>query len=335
MSIGYLVKRLLWALPTLIGVAVVVFVLVRVVPGDPIAMMLPPGATQEDVGRLRASYGLDAPIAKQFVVWSADVLRGDFGTSISLRDKVLPLILGRLPATLELVAVAVVAACALATMLAVLGVYFRGRWPELAVDGATGFALAIPDFLWGLIFILVLGVLLPVLPISGRVDPTGAFDPATGFYLIEALITLQVAVLADLLKHIALPAAALALPLAAALTRVLKGSLADAMNQDFITLARVKGYSRMRTLWRVALRNALIPTVTLTGVQFSFLIGGTVLIEHLFSYPGIGNLAIAAVIQRDLPLIQGLILTFAVLFIFTNLIVDMTYSALNPKVKQG
>jgi peptide/nickel transport system permease protein len=332
---SYLVKRLLWALPTLVGVAVVVFVLVRVVPGDPIAMMLPPGATQEDVGRLRASYGLDAPIVKQFLVWSGDVLQGDFGASISLRDQVLPLILGRLPATLELVAVAVGAACVLATLLAVLGVYFRGRWPELAVDGVTGFTLAIPDFLWGLIFILVLGVLVPVLPISGRVDPTGAFDPATGFYVIEALLTLQFAALADLLKHIALPAAALALPLAAALTRVLKGSLADAMNQDYVTLARVKGYSRLRTLWRVALRNALIPTVTLTGVQFSFLIGGTVLIEHLFSYPGIGNLAIAAVIQRDLPLIQGLVLTFAVLFILTNLIVDMTYSALNPKVKQG
>jgi len=335
MSINYILKRLLWALPTLVGVAVVVFVLVRVVPGDPIAMMLPPGATQEDVGRLRASYGLDAPIAKQFVVWSGDVLRGNFGASISLRDQVLPLILGRLPATLELVAVAVAAACMLATLLAVLGVYFRGRWPELAVDGVTGFTLAIPDFLWGLIFILVLGVLVPVLPISGRVDPTGAFDPATGFYIIEALLTLQFAALADLLKHIVLPAAALALPLAAALTRVLKGSLADAMNQDYVTLARVKGYSRLRTLWQVALRNALIPTVTLTGVQFSFLIGGTVLIEHLFSYPGIGNLAIAAVIQRDLPLIQGLVLTFAVLFILTNLIVDMTYSALNPKVKQG
>ena len=182
---------------------------------------------------------------------------------------------------------------------------------------------------------LVLGVLLPVLPISGRIDPTLKFDPATGFYLVEALVRLRWTALADLGRHILLPAAALALPLAAALTRVLKGSLTDAMNQDYVTLARVKGYSRMRTLWRVALRNALIPTVTLTGVQFSFLIGGTVLIEHLFSYPGIGNLAIAAVIQRDLPLIQGLVLTFAVLFILTNLIVDMAYSALNPKVRQG
>ena len=335
MSINYLVRRLLWALPTLFGVAVLVFVLVRVIPGDPIAMMLPPGATAEDVGRLRALYGLDAPIATQFVVWMGDVLRGNFGTSISLRDGVVSLVLSRLPATLELVIVAVVAACALAAVAAVGAVYFRGRWPELVVDGATGLVLGIPDFLWGLLFILVLGVLLPVLPISGRIDPTLDFNPVTGFYLAEALLRLRWDVLGDLMKHLLLPVLALALPLAAALTRVLKGSLIDAMNQDYVMLVRVKGYSRGRTLWRVALRNALIPTVTLTGVQFSFLIGGTVLIEYLFSYPGIGNLAIAAVNQRDLPLIQGLVLTFAVLFILTNLIVDMAYSVLNPRVRQS
>jgi dipeptide transport system permease protein len=335
MSINYILRRLFWALPTLFGVAVVVFVLVRVVPGDPIAMMLPPGATADDVGRLRALYGLDAPIAKQFVVWMCEVLRGNFGTSISLREGVVSLVLGRLPATLELVIVAVAAACALAAVAAVGAVYFRGRWPELVVDGTTGLVLAIPDFLWGLLFVLVLGVLLPVLPISGRIDPTLDFDPATGFYLAEALVRLRWTALADLVRHILLPALALALPLAATLTRVLKGSLIEAMNQDYVTLVRVKGYSRARTLWRVALRNALIPTVTLTGVQFSFLIGGTVLIEYIFSYPGIGNLAIAAVNQRDLPLIQGLVLTFAVLFILTNLVVDMAYSVLNPKVRQA
>lgn len=335
MSRSFILRRLFWAIPTLIGVAIVVFVLVRVVPGDPIAMMLPPGATADDVGRLRAMYGLDAPIAKQFVVWTGEVLRGDFGNSISLRDKVTSLVFGRLPATLELVLVAVAAACLFATLLGVSAVLFRGRWPELVIDGGTGLVLAIPDFLWGLLFILVLGVLLPWFPISGRIDPTFDFNPVTGFYLAEAVVRLRWDAFGNLVSHIALPALALALPLIAALTRVLKGSLIDAMNQDYVILARVKGYSRTRTLWRVALRNALIPTVTLTGVQFSFLIGGTVLIEHLFSYPGIGNLAIAAVTQRDLPLIQGLILTFAILFILTNLVVDMTYGALNPKVRQS
>lgn len=334
MSANYIFRRLLWAIPTLIGVAVLVFVLVRVVPGDPIAMMMPPGATAEDVSRLRALYGLDAPIPKQFVAWMGDVLRGNFGTSISLREGVVRLVVSRLPATLELVIVAVAVACALAALAAVGAVYFRGRWLELVVDGLSGLVLAIPDFLWGLLFVLVLGVLLPVLPISGRIDPTLDFNPATGFYLAEALLRLRWDALADLMKHILLPAFALALPLAAALTRVLKGSLIDAMNQDYVTLVRVKGYSRARILWRVALRNALIPTVTLTGVQFTFLIGGTVLIEYIFSYPGIGNLAIAAVNQRDLPLIQGLVLTFAVLFILSNLLVDMAYSVLNPRMRQ-
>ena len=335
MSANYIFRRLLWAIPTLIGVAVLVFVLVRVVPGDPIAMMMPPGATAEDVGRLRALYGLDAPIPKQFVAWMGDVLRGNFGTSISLREGVVRLVVSRLPATLELVIVAVAVACALAALAAVGAVYFRGRWLELVVDGLSGLVLAIPDFLWGLLFVLVLGVLLPVLPISGRIDPTLDFNPATGFYLAEALLRLRWDALADVMKHILLPAFALALPLAAALTRVLKGSLIDAMNQDYVTLVRVKGYSRARILWRVALRNALIPTVTLTGVQFTFLIGGTVLIEYIFSYPGIGNLAIAAVNQRDLPLIQGLVLTFAVLFILSNLLVDMAYSVLNPRMRQS
>jgi ABC-type dipeptide/oligopeptide/nickel transport system permease component len=203
----------------------------------------------------------------------------------------------------------------------------RGHWPELVVDAVSGLALAIPDFLRGLLFVLVLGVLLPVLPIAGRIDPTLEFNPATGFYLAEALVRLQWSALADLLRHILLPSLALAFPLAAALTRVLKGSLIEAMNQDYVTLVRVKGYSRARILWRVALRNALVPTVALTGVQFTFLVGGTVLIEHIFSYPGIGNLAIAAINQRDLPLIEGLVLTFAVLFILTNLAVDMANSA--------
>ena len=333
MSARYFFGRLLWALPTLFGVAVVVFLLMRVVPGDPVAMMLPPGATAADVERLRALYGLDESLPRQFVSWIGGLLRGDFGNSISLRSGVGALILSRLPATLELVIVAVLIACALATGAAVASVYYRGRWPELWVDAVTGLTQAIPDFLWSLLFILLLGVVLPVLPISGRLDPAYAFDPYTGFYLIEALVTGRFYVLGDLLRHILLPALALALPLAAALTRVLKGSLLEAMNQDYVTLAQVKGYPRARILWRVALRNALIPTVTLTGVQFSFLIGGTVLVEHIFSYPGIGNLAIAAVIQRDLPLIQGLVLTFAVLFVLTNLIVDMSYSFLNPRVQ--
>jgi peptide/nickel transport system permease protein len=330
---AYIFKRLLWALPTLLGVAVIVFVLLRVVPGDPIAMMIPPGATTADVANLRALYGLDRPIVTQFGAWLADVARGDFGISISLRQDVLKLVLGRLPATLELCAFAMIVAVTLGLLLGAGAVYWRRRWPEAVVDGFAGLGLAIPDFLWGLLFILVLGVLWPVLPVSGRIDPRTAFDPLTQFHFLEALFTLRFDVAKELLKHMVLPAVALALPLAAALARVVKSSLIEAMNQDYVMLARAKGYSRARIVWRVALRNALIPAVALTGVQVTFLVGGTVLIETIFSYPGIGNLAIGAVVQRDLPLIQGLVLTFAVLFIAINLAVDATYTMLNPRVR--
>jgi ABC-type dipeptide/oligopeptide/nickel transport system permease component len=335
LSATYILKRVLWAIPTLFGVALIVFVLLRVVPGDPIAMMIPPGASTADVQNLRALYGLDKPIVVQFGVWLAEVARGDFGTSISLRQNVMKLVLGRLPATVELCLFAVTIAVTLGLLLGVAAVYWRRRWPESAVDGFAGLGLAIPDFLWGLLFILVLGVLWPLLPVSGRIDPRTDFDAVTQFYFLEALLTARFDVVSELLQHMVLPAVALALPLAAALARVVKSSLAEAMTQDYVMLARAKGYSRARVIWRVALRNALIPAVTLTGVQFTFLVGGTVLIETIFSYPGIGNLAIGAVAQRDLPLIQGLVLTFAVLFIGINLAVDATYTLLNPRVRAG
>jgi len=173
------------------------------------------------------------------------------------------------------------------------------------------------------------------LPISGRISHAISFDAVTNFYLIESLLRLRFDVLGSVLLHMLLPALSLALPLAAIISRVLKTSLNEAMTQDYVQLARVKGFSRLRIVAREALRNALVPTVTLTGVQFTFLVGGTVLVEKIFSYPGIGNMAIDAVINRDLPLIQGLVLTFAVLFIAINLAVDMSYALLNPRMRHG
>ena len=327
--------RLLQAIPTLAGVAILVFVLVRVVPGDPVAMMIPPGADDAMVARLYAQYGLDKPIAAQFALWAAQAARGDFGMSISLRQGVSGLILSRLPATLELVALAASIAVALGVALAVFGIRHAGRAGEAAVDGLTGFVLAVPDFLWGLAFIVAFGVLLPLLPISGRNDPSRALGLATDFTLTESFLRLRWAVTADILAHMAMPAVALALPLAAMIARVLKASLAEQMAQDYALLARVKGFSRWHVIVREALRNAAIPTVSLTGVQVTFLVGGTVLIEKIFSYPGIGSLAIDAVVNRDLPLIQGLILTFAALFMLINLALDLSYAALDPRLRHG
>ncbi len=329
---NYLLWRLLLILPTLFGVSVIVFVLLRVVPGDPIAMMIPPGATEADIEHLRQLYGLDKPIFEQYLTWFAEVLRGDFGTSISLRQDVVVLIFSRLPATLELGLAAMLIASVLGTVLALIGIYWPHRWPEAIVDGLTGLNQAIPDFLWGLIFILLLGVLWPIMPISGRIDPRLSVDFVTNFFVLESIVRLRFALLLDLISHLLLPAIALALPLTAVITRTLKASLKETLTQDYIMLAQVHGYSRWRILTREALRNALIPTIALSGVQFNFLLGGTVLVERIFSYPGIGNMAIGAVIDRDLPLIQGLIITFAIIFVTVNLLVDMSYRVLNPKV---
>jgi peptide/nickel transport system permease protein len=330
-----LLQRLAMAAITMIGVAVIVFVLLRVVPGDPIAMMISPGASAADIAALRAHYGLDSGLLTQFVVWSRDLAHGDLGTSISLHRRVLELLAERLPATLELAAASLVFACALGGAVAVFGALIADTAAAPLVDTINGLFLAVPDFIWAFLLVLVFGVFAPMLPLSGRIDPSLGARFDTPFYLIESLLTLRVSVLLDILKHMIMPTLALGLPLAAIITRVLKESLREAMVQDYVLLARLKGMSRLRLVLQEALRNAVAPTLALTGVQFTFLIGGTVIIERIFSYPGIGNMAVDAVINRDLPLIQGLTLVFGALFIVVNMIVDLLVVATNPRLRHA
>ena len=332
---GEVVRRLILIPPTLFGVAAIVFVLLRVVPGDPIAMMIPPGASPSDILRLRAFYGLDQPMLKQFITWLGQALTGNFGRSISVHQSVFALVLARLPATLELALLATLIAVVLGLIVAMIGIHLRGRSAEWVVDGAVGVLLAIPDFLWALILLLLFGVLIPLLPISGRIDPQLDVSFRSNFYLLESLLTLRFDVANALLHHMILPALALALPFAALVARILKTSLAEAEDQDYAQIARARGFSRPAILLREVFPNALIPTVALGGVQVSLLLGGTVLVERIFSYEGIGNMAIDAVINRDFPLIQGLVLTFAVLFIALNLAVDLVVTLLDPRLRHG
>jgi ABC-type dipeptide/oligopeptide/nickel transport system permease component len=307
-----ILNRLIMAAVTLFGVALIVFVLLRVVPGDPIAMMISPGATPADIAALRAHYGLDASLPVQFGIWLKSVLTGDFGTSISLKRDVLSLLGERLPATLELAFAALVLAVLLGGTVAVIGTLVR-RTPLESI----------------------LGVLFPLFPLSGRIDPSIDAQFATSFYLIESLVTLRFQMSADIAAHMVMPVLALGLPLAAIIARVLKATLSEAMVQDYILLAKLKGMSNLRLVLQEALRNAVGPTIALTGVQFTFLIGGTVIVERIFAYPGIGNMAIDAVINRDLPLIQGLVLVFGALFILINLAVDLLVAAFNPRLAHG
>ena len=332
---GEIIRRLVLIPPTLFGVGVIVFVLLRVVPGDPIAMMIPPGASPADIDRLRAFYGLDQSIPQQFITWLGQALTGNFGRSISLHQNVFELVLARLPATLELSLLATLIATALGVMVALTGVYVRGRRLEWAIDGGIGVFLAIPDFLWALILLLLFGVLIPLLPISGRIDPQLDVAFRTNFYLVESLLTGRLDVALALLQHMILPAVALALPFAALVARLLKASLAEAEDQDYAQIARARGFSRPAILLREVFPNALIPTVALGGVQVTLLLGGTVLVERIFSYEGIGNMAIDAVTNRDLPLIQGIILAFAVMFVAINLAVDIGLTFLDPRLRHG
>jgi peptide/nickel transport system permease protein len=327
--------RLITTAVTLIGVAVIVFFVIRVVPGNPIAMMLPPGATEEDIARLTARYGLDKSLLEQFLIWCQGVMQGDFGTSITTNQPVLSLVLGRLPATLELSIMALVMAVILGGALALTGTKHRGTKVEAGIDVANGMALSVPDFLWGLVLILLFGVLWPVFHISGRVTPSLDLPFTTDFYLFESLLRLRFDLWADIVSHMFLPALALAIPLAAIIGQLLKQSLKETMHLDYVTLARTKGYGETHVITREALPNAILPTLTLVGVQFTFLIGGTVIIERLFSYEGLGNMAIDAVINRDLPLIQGIVILFAVIFTAVNLIVDLSYALLNPRLRHG
>jgi peptide/nickel transport system permease protein len=335
MTVGAVLQRIGMMAVTLFGVAVVVFVLLRVAPGDPIAMMIAPGASASDILALRTQYGLDGPIIFQFAIWLRAMLGGDFGTSISLRRNVLELIGERLPATLELALAALALALLLGGALAVIGTLWKRRAGETAIDGLTGLMLAIPDFVWALALVLLLGVAKPMFPLSGRIDPSVGTSFHTPFYMTESLVTGRWTAARDVAAHLVMPVLALALPLAAIIARVLKGALEEAMVQDYVLLARVKGFSELRLVTREALRNAIGPTLALTGVQFTFLLGGTVIVERIFSYPGLGNMAIEAVINRDLPLIQGLVLVFGLLFILTNLMVDVTVAALNPRLRHG
>ncbi|HUC51611.1 MAG TPA: ABC transporter permease [Xanthobacteraceae bacterium] len=330
-----IVNRVGGAVVTLIGVAVVVFILLRVVPGDPVAMMISPGASPEDIAALKAHYGLNAPILTQFWIWTKAVVTGDFGTSITLHLPVTDVLASRLPATIELAFAALIVAVLLGGGIAIAGTLARRTILETAIDGFNSIMLAVPDFIWALALVLLFAVALPVLPLTGRIDPDLAEGFATRFYLLESVLTGRFDVAGNIISHMAMPTLALALPLAAVIVRLLKQSLKEAMLQDYVLLARIKGFGELRLVIREALRNAVGPTLALTGVQFTFLVGGTVIVERIFAYPGIGNLAIDAVINRDFPLIQGLVLLFGLIFILINIAVEFMVALLNPRLRHA
>ena len=326
-------RRLLLAVPTLLLLSLVVFIVLRLLPVDPLAMMLPPSATPEDSAALRRQMGFDQPIPMQFLIWLWDAARGSLGTSINFRQPVTTLMLAAIPATIELAFTGLLIARLISVPGGVIAYVLYRRQRETAADLMVTLLQSVPSFLWGLLLIIVFGVLWPVLPFSGRVGQDVTLPGITGFALIDLLITGQFNAWLGAWAHLFLPALALALSFAPLVIRVLRSGLIDAANEPYVEVARLRGLSETRILWRHMLKNAALPTITMIGVQFGFLFGGALLVEMIFGFPGVGNLMVQAVKGNDLPLIQGIALMFCVLMLAINAIVDVLYALLNPRLR--
>jgi len=311
----YLLRRLLLLVPVLLGVSVVVFLVLHLSPGDPAEIMLGSQASQADVARLRADLGLDEPLPLQYARWMAHVLQGDLGRSIRLRQPVLGEVLIRFRATLILPTTALF----LSTVCGIaLGVLSAAR-PRSLVDRLSTlgsiFGASMPSFWLGLVLMVCFSLWLGWLPASGMYGAHG-----TGG-------------LADLLSHLALPAVTLAAASTTIIARLTRSTMLDILRQDFVRTARAKGLVERGVVLRHALRNALIPTVTVVGVQAGYLLGGAILTETVFAWPGVGTLMIQGILARDFPLVQGCVLVIALGFVLFNLAVDLLYAFLDPRIR--
>lgn len=311
-----LAKRLIQAPLILLLVSATIFVVVRSTPGDPIQIMLGSQTSPEALAALRAEFRLDEPIYRQYLFWLVDLFHGDFGRSIRLNTPVLVLLGERLPISLVLAAVAMAIAILISIPLGIIAALKRNTWVDYLATGYTLFGFAIPNFALALILIYVFSIQLGWFPITG----IGSSD-AEGRGLWAAM------------QPYVLPAVALGTLQAAILTRLLRSSMIDVLGQDYIRTAHAKGLHPAVVLARHALKNAMIPFVTMTAIQFSYLIGAQVTIEYTFAIPGVGSAILAAVVNRDFPVIQGFVLIVAIFFLLANIVADLLYSALDPRIR--
>jgi ABC-type dipeptide/oligopeptide/nickel transport system permease component len=301
----HLLQRFLLTLPALWLVLTLVFLLIHIVPGDPVEQMLGEGAAPGQITDLRHSLGLDQPIGKQYAHYLLQLAHGDLGQSLKFQAPVRGVIFERYPATLQLAFLALLVCAAIAIPAGVLAAHRRGKASDRAVGLFTLFGLAFPNFALGPVLILIFSIELGLLPVSGR---GGALN-----YV--------------------LPAATLGAALAAILTRMVRGAMLEELSADYIRTARAKGLSAAAVLFRHAFRNALIPIITILGLQFGTLLAGTIVTETIFSWPGIGRLTVQAISARDYPLLQGCILVISVSYVLVNLLTDVLYSFIDPRVR--
>lgn len=328
-----LATRLLLRAAMLLVVALIVFVVLRVVPSDPIGMLLPASATAEDVKAMTALLGLDRPIPVQFAIWLERVAHGDFGRSLQTSLPVAPLILHALPTTLTLVFAGLALGIAFGVGSALLAFRLSGTPWENAIEAINSIAIAIPEFLWAILLILAIGIGLRWLPFLGPIDAEHSVTAHTGFLLVDALLAGDLAAFGSAVRHLVLPALALMLGIGPPIMRVLQSSLIDTYAEDYVVAARLRGVGETRLLLRHALKNAALPTISLIGVQAGMIVGGTLLIETIFGFPGIGALMVGAIGAHDLAMIQALALSYALAVQVFGAITDAVLVALNPRLR--
>jgi peptide/nickel transport system permease protein len=333
--LGQILSRLATAVPSVIGVVIVTFMLTRLLPGDPAAYFAGLAATPQAIAEIRAKLGLDKSLPEQFVVYVGDLLSGNLGTSLSTGQPVVTEIATRLPASAELTLVALIVSAGIAIPLGVLAAVKQGSWIDHLCRVVTTAGVSLPVFFTGLLFAYVFYYLLQIAP-----APTGRLDifvspptHITGFYLIDSALSGNGEAFWGSLRQLALPASAMAIFSLAPLARMTRGSMLSVLSSDFIRTARASGLAPRTVVFTYAFRNAVLPVITTLGMVFSFLLGANVLVETVFAWPGIGLYAVNALITSDYAPVQGFVLTMAVLYIALNLVIDILYGLVDPRVR--
>jgi peptide/nickel transport system permease protein len=329
----YAVRRALTIVPVLLGVSVLVFSFIHLIPGDPALTMLGERATPEKVAEVRTRLGLDRPIWQQYLLYVGNALRGDLGVSIVRGDPVASDLLHRFPATVELAMAAIIAAVALGIPIGVASAVWRNSpLDSLARLGAlTG--VSVPIFWLGLVLAWLFGVQLRLLPTGFRLSSGTAFVPWTNFVILDALLQRDWATFVDAVRHLILPALALATIPLAVVARMTRASMLEVLSREYIRTAEAKGLSRRAVVMRHALRNALLPVLTVVGLQVGRLLAGAILTETIFSWPGIGLWVYESIESRDYAIVQGVSLFIAVIVVGVNLLTDVLYAAVDPRIK--
>lgn len=310
---GFLIWRIVGLVPILFGTSLVVFFLVRLIPGDPATALLGMEATDEAIAALRERLSLDQPLVTQYLTWIGNILAGDFGRSIQGGREVLPLLLTALLPTLWLSLAALAVSLIIAIPAGVISATRRDSPSDYAASFFALCGLSMPSFWLGVLLILMFSIHLPILPASGYVSPSEDF--------------------AAFLRHLVLPAVTLGTALAAAVMRMTRSAMLDVLRADFVRTARSKGLSARAVIWRHAFRNAQIPIITLLGIQLGQLLGGVVITETVFSWPGIGKVTVDAIFARDYVVVQGAVLLTATLFVLINLATDVVYTLIDPRLR--